>query len=292
MTETAPEGCSVEHVDGTTTIRWGADRMVKNLAARRAVLCALVLGFFYVKGIDSLLLILLGVVLLGTLYQLLAHHVNRMTIRANDREWIFRRGPLPTLDPDFGWTNREKSIDPTRFYQVTSSAVVEEKGRYRWTSARSRSITELLVTLPLDLAFRHRHETRSPRITYDLWMKTRRGWPKVLSRLNGEQAEYLVQVLQPLLPEVESAPARADAPSRGLWWLRDGKGRDLPGRPEVQPMTAAPRSVAVLEDEGASATLQVSAEQSPIICTECDASNPVESAFCGECGALLTARAA
>lgn len=278
---------------GAITIKWRAARQDKQAVVIRVLLGALGLAILYVLGEDPLFLILVGVVLLGTLYQLLAGHVNRMSIRTSDSEWVFRRGSPLSLDPDFGWIRLVKTLNPTLFDQVTSSAVGEEKGEHQGSGGRAGSLAGLLPTFLLDPASWYRHKTGSPRTTHELWMKTQRGRHlKVLSRLNGEQAEYLAQVLQPLLAREESAPGRSEASPKGLWWLRDEKKHRPAAAAEVGRTTAAPQILAASEGASASTTEQAGAGASPLVCAACSASNPVDSAFCGECGASLGAQAA
>jgi hypothetical protein len=213
-------------------------------------------------------LMLTALILLGTIYWLIAMCVNRTTLRLSDEEWVISRGPVPLPIPDFYYRSARR-IDPGKY-----EAVVAVKGpdkKYSW--GRMRDLADILF----GLVFWLMHQgTKDSRVTYTLYGWTRSGArDKLVPGLKRRQARYLVRQLQDLL-DAGGQPAEETSAS----------AQDT----AVQPASAehAVDRLAEAAIDGVSTAVGGAEAARPFVsCLSCKSANPADSAFCGECGSVL-----
>jgi hypothetical protein len=209
-----------------------------------------------------------ALLLVGAVYWLIAMYANRTVLRLGDAEWVIWRGPVPLPNPHFYYRS-ERRFDPRTYEAVVAAKDLDQK--YSW--GRMRDLADILFGFVFWLIHQG---TKESRVTYTLYGSTRSGTrDELVTGLKLGQARYLARELQVLLDaRVQPAEATSDAAQDSA----------------LQPATAehARDSLAEAAEDAIATDVDGMEEAEPFMsCLSCGAANPADSAFCGECGAVL-----
>lgn len=263
-----PDEFVVNRSGNELTITWGMGILHKVSAVGFVALSLALFGLSITTATDTDDLMFTGLILLGAIYWLIAMCANRTSLRLSDDEWVISKGPVPLPIPDFYYSS-ERRIDP-RTYEVVVAVKGPDK-KHSW--GRMRNLADILF----ELVFWLMHQgTKESRVTHTLYGRTRSGTRDALvTGLKEGQANYLARKLQDLL-EAGVQPAEATSAT----------AQDM----AVQPASAdhVREPLAEAAEDGVATDMDGTEKAEPFVsCLSCRAANPADSAFCGECGAVL-----
>jgi hypothetical protein len=234
------------------TISWGMESPLRAIAACSAAVAIVMFGLMLVGGGEAL--VVPALLVLAAMYWLVAMYANRTVLRLEGSAWVTSRGPLPLPSRDL-YYRTETRIDPGQCEAVL--AVRDADKEYSW--GRTRRLGDILFNLVMACVWM---VVWGSRVTYTLYGETRSGRRiELVTGINERQARYLAGKLQGLLDALEQPEEEDGAVSQDAALQSKPDGRILGW------LTEPARRYGT--------------------CLICGASNPADSAFCGECGAAV-----
>lgn len=263
-----PDEVTASHSGNELTITWSTGALRRASAVGFVVFSLILLGLSITWSADAYDLMVTALLLLGTIYWLIAMYANRTILRLTDEEWVISRGPVPLPSPDFYYRS-ERRMDPRKYEAVI--AVKDPDKKYRW--GRMRGLADILFGLVFWLVHLG---TKGSRATYTLYGWTRSGSRgELVTGLKEGQARYLQGQLMGLLAAglrpVEEASVAAP----------DTAEQPASAKPPQEPLAEAGKDLAAADGAGAEEA------KSFVSCPACEVRNPADSVFCGECGTTL-----
>jgi hypothetical protein len=183
-----PDGFQVNDSGSELTISWGRVEVREKLPS--IVLAALLLLLLPFLAVNWYVLVLFGLLLLASVYSLIAMFANHTTLRVTATDWVISRGPVPLPSTEL-YFRSAKHFHPDRLHGVVALKDPEKEDVWRPHSNN-------LAGLALEFAFEHiLRRTSEPQLTYTLFGRRRNGRPiKLLSGLKEEEASYLKGMLE------------------------------------------------------------------------------------------------